>query len=244
MITYDEELKIYYSSKINDSKYFSAFGTRDLGDGRDIKNIKVFLEENDTKYKKLLTLDQIHSINISVFDSENGSELERIEDTDGILTKNKDVVLSVITADCLPIVYADKKRGWIGISHQGWRGSLKRLVVRMVEGMVKLGSKKENIVVAIGPGIGACCYDIDEDRYFEFRQEFDGYSNKIFSMRQGKRHLDLTQLNYLLLIEAGIKKENLDFFPFCTSCNKKKFFSFRGSKGRDRREMFNLIVRL
>ncbi len=244
MITYDEELRIYYSTKINDTKYFSAFGTRDFGDGRDIKSIKNFLKENDIEYKQIVTLDQIHSTNIAVLKDKANVGAERIEDTDGVIAQAKNTVLTTITADCLPLVFVDKKRGIIGISHQGWRGSLKRLAVKMIVRMVKLGSRKKDIIIAIGPGIGICCYDVDEDRYFEFKEEMEQYSDRIFSMRQGQRHLNLLLLNYLLLIDAGIKKENIDFFPFCTRCNKKRFFSLRGGKGRDRREMFNLVVKL
>lgn len=243
MIIYNPDLKIFYSNKINDSSYFSAFGTRELGDGRNTENISSFLDENEIRYTTIVVPDQIHSSNIA-FIEEQEPGIEKIEDTDGVLTNKKDTVLTVIAADCLPIVFVDKEKGIVGISHHGWRGSLKRLAQKMIERIVKAGGSKEDIIVAIGPGIGACCYDIDDDRYQQFFEEFDGYSDKIFSQQHGRRHVDLSLLNYLLLVDVGVKKENIDFFPFCTSCDKKRFFSARRMKKPNFDRQFSLIVRL
>ncbi len=243
MITYDSDLKIFYSTKINDGKFFAGFGTKDLGDGRNLRNIFEFLYQNEIDYKKLVVLDQIHSVNVEFFNSFKNNKLEKIEETDGVITNKKGIVLSVRTADCLPITFVDKSSGLIGISHQGWRGSLKKMVIRMINKIIEKGGKKENILAAIGPGIGACCYNINEDRYYQFLEEFNGYSDKIFQVRKGERFLNLIWFNYLLLIEAGIKKENIDFFPFCTSCDKKRFFSFRRDKKKDYGEMFSFVLR-
>jgi YfiH family protein len=149
-----------------------------------------------------------------------------------------------VTADCCPIIFAEKKEGIIGISHHGWRGSVKKFAVKIIDRMIDEGARKENINIAIGPAIGECCYDVDNDRYYEFREEFDGFTNKIFHHRGGRWHLNLAMLNYLLLLEVGIKKENIDFFPFCTKCDKDRFFSFRRDRKTIHSEMFSFITRL
>jgi copper oxidase (laccase) domain-containing protein len=110
--------------------------------------------------------------------------------------------------------------------------------------MLHLGGDKKDILVAIGPSIGTCCYDIDEERYYSFLEEFDGYSNKIFKIKRGKRYLNLAMLNYLQLLESGISEDNIDFFPFCTCCDTKRFFSFRRNDKKDYGEMLSFIVRL
>jgi len=243
MITYDPSLKIFTSSLISDESYFSGFGTKELGDGMKIENIVKFLSDNEINYDKLVILGQIHSTNIEYATNFSSDKINKIEDTDGVITDTKKIVLAVRTADCLPIVYVDKNAGIIGISHQGWRGSLKKMTVKMVEKMVYIGAKKEAIKVAIGPGIGLCCYDVDDDRYYDFIQELDGYSEKIFHNFKGRKHLNLTLLNYLLLLSCGIKKENIDFFPFCTSCDSKRFFSFRKSRKKDFEETFSLVMK-
>ena len=118
--------------------------------------------------------EQIHSVNIEVFESKSKENLEKISETDGVITKEKGVVLTVVTADCSPLVFGDKTNGIVGISHQGWRGSVKRMAQKMLDRMIKIGASIETIKVAIGPSIGECCYDVDEDRYYEFREEVDG----------------------------------------------------------------------
>lgn len=244
MIIYDSNLKIFYSSLINDNNYFSGFGTRQLGDGkRQIENIFKFLDSNNIKYSQIVIPEQIHSTNIEVFIEKNREKMKKIEDTDGVITNEKEVVLTVMTADCVPIVFADKKNGVISISHQGWRGSIKRMSQKMIDKMIEIGGSIENIKVAIGPSIGDCCYDIDNDRYYQFFEEFDGYSQYIFHRRSGQWYLNLAKLNYLLLLEKGVKKESIDFFPFCTKCDKERFFSFRRDKKLIEGEMFSFILK-
>ncbi len=242
MITYNSDSKIFTSSLINDSSFISGFSTRELMDGNKVGNIINFLKENEILHKSLICLGQIHSTNIEFVSNDNNQVL-KIDDTDGVITDRPEIVLSVKTADCLPIIYVDKKNRLIGISHQGWRGSLKQMAVKMVNQMVEHGGNKKEIKIVIGPGINQCCYNIDDDRYFQFLNELDGYSEKVFSVRHGKKYLNLTFLNYLQLINTGIKKENIDFFPFCTFCDKRRFFSFRRAKNKDFEEMFSFVIR-
>jgi YfiH family protein len=244
MIKYDNNLKIFSSSLINDDFYFiSGFSTKALGDGRKINVIFDFFQKNKFSFKKIVVLEQIHSTNINFFNSKTNSILEKISDTDGVITKDKETVLIVRNADCLPLVFVEKENGLIGISHQGWRGSIKRMAKKMVDKMLELGGKKEKIIVGFGPAIGQCCYHIDEERYYQFKQEFDGYSDKIFSYRQGKIFLNLSLLNYLLLLDEGVSEKNIDFFPFCTKCDKNRFFSFRRDNKKNYGEMFNFIFK-
>lgn len=243
MITYDSNLKIFSSTLINDEKFFGGFGTRALGDGRKIDNIFNFAQTYIPNFKTIVIPEQIHSTNVTIFTSNLIDNLERISETDGIITKDSNSVLIINTADCSPIIFAEKQQGIVGISHQGWRGSVKRLGQKMIKKIVELGGKKENIFVAIGPSIGECCYNIDDERYYQFVEEFDGYADKIFHRRQGKLHLNLSLLNYLQVKEIGIPIKNIDHFPFCTSCDRKRFFSFRRDKKEDYGEMLSFVVK-
>ena len=189
-------------------------------------------------------MDQIHSLNIHLLEKDiPGVETETIEDTDGVITNLGQTVLVVRTADCLPLIIVDKTTGFIGISHQGWRGSLKNMAGKMVKTLQNSGSKLHNLICVLGPGIGACCYDVDQDRYFSFLQEYDGYSQKIFSRRGNRWHLNLALLNYLQLLNAGVKTEKVDFFPFCSKCDKKRFFSRRRNKKTGQELMFNFVMK-
>lgn len=245
MITYNPDLKIFYSTLINDGRYFSGFGTRELGDARTIETILKYFREQAISFKKLVFLEQIHSTNIEVLqDSKSHVEVEKLEDKDGVVSNLSELILIVRNADCVPIVFVDKMSGVIGISHQGWRGCLKNMATKMVNTFSNLGSKTSNLICSIGPAIGACCYDIDDDRYYNFLEQFDGYSNKIFFKKKSRWHISLTLLNYLQLIDSGVKKENIDFFPFCTKCDSKRFFSRRRSKTENFEKMFNFVMKL
>lgn len=243
MIIYSSDLKIFYSTLINDNKFFGGFGTRFLGDGKKTENIFNFVQTNIPNFKTIVIPEQIHSINVANFSANLIDNVERISETDGVITKDSNSVLTVITADCSPIMFVDKKQGIIGISHQGWRGSVKRMAQKMVNKIIAVGGKKENIFAAIGPSIGQCCYDVEDERYYEFVEEFNGYADKIFHRHQGKLHLNLALLNYLQIKESGILDKNIDHFPFCTCCDKKRFFSFRRDKKQDYGEMMSFVVR-
>lgn len=243
MIVYDPNQKIFSSTFINDDHYISGFGTKFLGDARHAENIFQALKGLSVSYKTVVIPEQIHSVNIAVFESKEPNEVENITDTDGVITKENNIVLTVRTGDCVPIIYCDKKTGVIGISHQGWRGSLKKMVQKMVYKMEDIGCEKNDISVAIGPSIGVCCYDVDDDRYYSFMSELDGYSKKIFFSYNGKRHLNTPLLDYLLLLESGIPKEHIDFFPFCTKCDTERFFSFRRDEKKNYGEMVSFILK-
>jgi len=244
MILYESNLNIFSSSLINKLKVFSGFGTKQLGDARrQIENIYRFFDSNDIQYKKIVIPEQIHSVNVEIFKNDTSDKMEKISDTDAVVTSLSGVILTVVTADCAPLIYSDNKNGVIAISHNGWRGTVKRMAQKVIDKMIEIGAKKESIRVAIGPSIGACCYDITDDRYYEFKSEFDGISEKIFHTWHGKKHLDISMLNYLLLIESGIDKDNIDHFPFCTKCDKNRFFSYRRDKKSEYGEMFSFIVK-
>lgn len=245
MIVYNPDSKIFYSTKLNDETYFSGFSTKELGDARNLNTFTNFFNQQNIPYKKLVILQQIHSTNIEVLEnSKTEDKMEMIEDTDGVITKSAGVILTIRNADCVPLLFVDKSSGIIGISHQGWRGSLKKMAAKMVGLITQSGAKKDKLNVAIGPAIGACCYDIDDDLYYNFLEEFDGYSDKVFMMKKGRRHLNLALLNYLQLVKTGVKKENIDFFPFCTKCDSKRFFSRRRSGKENFEEMFNFVMKL
>lgn len=243
MIVYDQNLEYFYSTLINDGKYFSGFTTKAYGNALLMETIFNSYRRLNVVYKKIVIMEQIHSVNISVFEPKSSVMVEKISETDGVITKQPQTALSVQTADCVPIIFVDKSIGIIGISHQGWRGSLKKMAQKVVEKMSEIGSQKKNIVAAIGPCIGPCCYDVDEDLYYTFLDEVDGYSQKVFHQRGSKHYLNLMYLNYLLLVDAGVNKEHIDFFPFCTKCDAQRFFSFRRGAKKEFSEMLSFVVR-
>ena len=223
MIVYDNKNYYFYSTLINDGVIFSSFGT------------KVSRKANDIVFPS-----QRHTDNIVIVSSEN--DVSPQTEADGIVTRGKNSAIGIYTADCVPILFVDKKAGIIGASHQGWKGTFKRLAQKMIKQMVDMGAQTNNIIAAIGPAIGGCCYRFYGERLEEFKKEFPLYLNESFSERNGEGYLDLSRLNYLQLRESGIPANHIDHFPFCTCCDSR-FFSYQ-REGKIRGHMEHFIVKL
>jgi len=212
MILYDSKNSVFFSSLVSKSFLKHGFGTKNFS----LTSIKTHVHPKQT-----------HSDNISVIDEINQNSVN-IENCDGLITKKKGVVLTVITADCVPMIFADEKAGIIGISHQGWKGTLNRLPGKMIDIMLSLGASVQNIYCLFGPAINDCCYEIYGERLNQFKNEFK--SELIFRKRNGVNFLNLIKANYLTLTQKGIRNNQIDFFPFCTSCDSKMFYSYHRDK--------------
>ena len=145
---------------------------------------------------------------------------------DGLVTDVKDMLLSVRTADCVPVLLCDSDKKVCSAVHAGWRGTVGGITKNAVELMVKQGAKRENILVAIGPCIGKCCYEVGGELYDEFVSVNSGYSS-FFAPSGDKYILDLNLANKTILLEAGIKEDNISIAEICTKCNGDRFFSHR-----------------
>jgi len=170
-----------------------------------------------------------------------GAKLVHIPKADGLITSRKNVFLGVVTADCLPVIFYDKKSEIVGIVHAGYKGILKGILKNMVLSFKKLGSDTKNILVAIGPSIGVCCYDVSIERVEMFVNAFEGI--KTHKIRNGKYFLDLKNIAKQSLISEGVSENNIEVSNICTKDYIKDFFSFRG-EGRIVGEFVTIVGRI
>ncbi len=204
----------------------------------------------------LVTLRQVHSTTIHPAAREDAGE-EATLSGDGLLTDQAGVVLGVQTADCVPVLVADPQTGVVAAFHAGWRGTLGRIVEGGVARMVgDFGVKSENLLAAIGPAIGPCCYGIGAEVEQQFRAGFR-YADELLrppaaracltepsgSEQTGPTaHLDLPEANRRQLLNAGLRAEAVDLLPWCTRCRNDLFFSYRAEQGSTGR-MLSIIAR-
>lgn len=183
--------------------------------------------------EKIYRAKQIHGTNVIIIDKQNNKEIQ-CEEADGLITNIPGIALCTYHADCVPIYFYDKVKNVIGIAHAGWKGSLNNIVEVVIKKMVNhYGSNVGNIIAAIGPSIGVCCYEIGKDVELLFK---DKYSNQeIISKRDGKLFLDLWHVNRINLLNAGVKEENIYLSNFCTGCNLDTLYSYRKEKGTKNR---------
>ncbi len=220
------------------------------------QNRKLFLEQLGVAHGRkdwpLVTLRQIHSDLIHRVDETPQTPLAG----DGLITDTPELLLAVLTADCFPIILADRKRRAVGVFHAGWRGTVQRIAEKGVGEMRKhFRSDPRNLVAAIGPGIEGCCYEVGEEVRTRFEAQF-AYGSRLFrevkesdpvrekypllfltarapghSELPVKLFLDLAEANRRQLLDAGLLAKNIDKVGPCTACHSKMLFSFRADKG-------------
>lgn len=230
--------------------------TRDDSRAAVERNRGLFLKElgvaDGRKSWPLVSLRQIHSDLIHRVDGMPAQLLVG----DGLVTDTPGLALAVQTADCLPIILVDKKRRAVGVFHAGWRGTVKRIVEKGVGEMRKhFGSDPRDLVVAIGPSIRGCCYEVGEEVRTRFEAQF-AYAGSLFrevkesdpvrekypllfltarapghSEWPVKLFLDLVEANRRQLLDAGVMAKNIDAAAPCTACHTELLFSFRAEKG-------------
>jgi YfiH family protein len=162
---------------------------------------------------------QVHSQRVVVVTDQEAEALSEIE-ADGLITNRRDAVLAVTVADCLPIYLVDPEHGAFAMLHSGWRGT--GIVVRALQRMEEeYGSRASQIAASIGPGIGSCCYRVEEDRYREFKQRFGAKSVR---RQENACFLDLAAANMRLLKRFGVRTIHL--CRNCTACTPQ-LSSFR-----------------
>lgn len=206
-----------------------------IGDKKARENRQRFLKKLNLEIGDLVLANQVHSGKVKFVNNNHlGLALKNqspFEKFDGLVTRDKDVYLAIFVADCLPIFIFDPRREICGLVHAGWQGSLKEIASKAIRTFKKLGSRTEDILVYIGPSIGPCHYNIEEDRVKKFQQKFP-FWRKFIIERDGKIYLDLWQLNRLLLIQEGIKPLNIEVSQICTF-HRREFTSWRREGGDD-----------
>jgi len=152
---------------------------------------------------------------------------------DALMTSESGVLLSVRVADCLPILLVDPRQRVVAAVHAGWRGALERVAQKTAAEMQRVfGSRPSEILAAIGPGIGACCYAVGEDVVDRFRGAFangDGFFREPEQAGAGKNllRLDLAAVARRQLLEGGLAPGNIHATDLCTACRADLFFSHR-----------------
>lgn len=154
---------------------------------------------------------------------------------DAIVTHLADFPIAVLTADCIPVVLYDPHRHVTGVVHAGRLGTALHIVSRAVAALKEnYGSRPEDLIAGLGPGICGACYEVDEVSIDPFRHGFSGWENWTVPQADGKFLLDLLAANREDLTGAGVPLAQIHQTSFCTSCNNDGFFSYRkeGARGR------------
>jgi len=222
-----------YLHSMNLALHFSH-GEEDYGNPE--TNYKIIMASQGFDFKNLVTLKQKHTANIvtvneaAITSSPYGFNRLPLE-ADALITNIKGLLLSVRTADCVPILLYDAKTQAVGAVHSGWRGTLAKIGPQTVASMAAAyGTNPKDIKAAIGPAIGQCCFEVGLDVQESFAAAHGEGINSFFTTKPGgKPHGHIKAINQALLIEAGLQPQNIETSNLCTKCNPGLFYSARYS---------------
>jgi polyphenol oxidase len=219
-----------------------------------VGNRNKFLSAVSSKKMRTVLLRQIHSDIVYVVGSGEVPQGQNAPQGDALITRERGVLLAVQTADCMPILLVDTKSRAIAAIHSGWRGTAQRIAAKALGRMqMEFGTRPQDVIAAIGPGIGACCYEVGHEVIKEFAAKFpnasewfdgpfdtlengDADSNWLpwLTMRPPGHappaptaRLDLVAANRAILAEAGVPLAGISSSGLCTGCRPDLFFSYR-----------------
>lgn len=190
----------------------------------------------DVAPDQLVGIHQVHSATVVVVDGPH----QPARKADALVTATKGVALSILTADCQPVLFADLEAGVIGAAHAGWKGALHGILDNTVQQMVALGATAGNITAVIGPCISQRAYEVGPD----FRDQFianDPSFGRFFVAGDGDRfHFDLPGFGLLRLQQAGLRA--VSWTHNCTYADPDRFFSYRRSVHQKEADYGRLIA--
>jgi polyphenol oxidase len=233
----------------------TVYGSKSLNLGWTKEDDPAFVAENRRRFLRgvcgddagcsLVGVRQVHSGIVRVVREGDGAREGRLQtaegkavlEGDGLVTDVPGVLLAVGTADCVPVLVVDVEKKVVGAFHAGWRGTLAGIVEQGIATMTtEYGSRVEDLVAAVGPSIGACCYTVGEEVRAEFGRKF-GYADSLFRLGDaGEMLLDLWEANRRQLVDAGVGEARISVVGECTGCARdedgvRRYFSHRGEKG-------------
>ncbi len=184
----------------------------------------------------IATLNQVHSG--KVFIIRDGFKDATMGNGDALITGLKGIGIGVFTADCVPILLAEKSGSIIAVVHAGWRGTLSQISrATLIEMKKGFGIEPSAFSCVVGPSIGGCCYEVGEDVASQFINKFEDWKDFLFRKDNAKYMLDLKEANRISLSKEGVKE--IEITGFCTKCNTD-FHSYRRD-GKNAGKQFSFI---
>jgi polyphenol oxidase len=210
-----------------------------------LKNRQCFQSAISLSDLTLVPLRQFHSSVVQFFADAPAESCKG----DASFTNSPGLLLAVQTADCVPILLVDPKKRAVAAIHAGWRGTLARIAEKTVGEMrMSFGSNPADILAALGPAIGGCCYEVGTELAAEFTSQFVGAEDYFDDLRTGEEpnplqwlnmmppghqpppqnvRLDLRKANRAQFLAAGLRHANIFVSDLCTACRTDLFFSYR-----------------
>ena len=199
-------------------------------------NYQLFCDAAGFDYESLVASSQDHHTFVRVVTAaEKGIGIRREKDilsVDALVTIVPGVTLCTYYADCTPIFFVDTATKAIGLAHAGWRGTVGRIAAAVLDTMREsFGTDPADVVCAVGPNIMACCYEVDEpvaEAFCALGLDSDRF---VIPKGGGKYMVDMLECNRQILVDSGVKAENITLGDLCTRCSSDLLWSHRATAG-------------
>ena len=188
-------------------------------------NIKIVAKKTGCKLNNLVLLRQYHSNKVIDFDN---LLIKKRYKADGIITTVSKFAFGILTADCVPILVADKKNKTIAAIHSGWKGANTGIIDNLIKAFKKKGSKPSDLIVAVGPCISQKSYEVKKDFVNEIKNKNFDYK-KYFKILNNKIYFNLRMFVNNKFLKLGVLNRNIEHINKDTYSNYKNFFSYRRS---------------
>ncbi|MFC0474813.1 peptidoglycan editing factor PgeF [Robertmurraya beringensis] len=206
-------------------------------------NRKVLSKSTGIPLSNWVGAEQTHDVHVkkvSVYDRGLGSNsyANALRDTDAFFTYDKNLLLTLCFADCVPLYFIAPKYEAIAIAHAGWKGTVGGIAKSVITVFKDENIPVSEIFAVIGPSICEKCYIVDDKVISYVENLVEDVEKKPYNrIKENLYHLDLKKLNKQILIKAGMIESNIQVTDLCTSCDSDYFFSHRRDKGKTGRMM-------
>lgn len=197
------------------------------------KNVDILANALGFSPEKLICTRQTHSDIVRVVTGADHIDIFHRDypECDGLVTNDPGTALLIYTADCTPLLFHDPVTGAVGAAHAGWKGTVKAIGAKTVRAMVdNFGCDPANIRAAIGPNIGQCHFETDDDVPEALTAAFGSQVSRYIRKNGEKYYVNLKEINALILRRAGVR--HIDISDCCTVCRHDRFWSHRYTKGQ------------
>ena len=217
------------------------FGTRFQELSPEVGVVDRWAPEGALRPVAVVAVKQVHGTDALVVDRELEPGARVDGGWDALVTDRPDVLLTIRTADCVPVLVHDPARRTIAAIHAGWRGAVAGILPRTLTVLQeRFGSRPEDVRVAVGPSVGSCCYEVDDPVLSQVRR-YDAWQSVVHDLGPNKGLLDLRGLLRLQACTAGVSEERLWTVGLCTICHPDLFYSYRRD-GSAKRTMVSGIM--
>lgn len=221
----------------NERKLHNSMSLKNAADKEAvIDNRKALMEELNWDLDKCVFAHQTHTDNIhKVIKEDIGkgaySDESAIPECDALYTREKNILLGVFTADCVPVLIYDKEQHIIAAIHAGWRGTTKEITKKMCEKLIyEEDCDPKELYAFIGPAADFFSYEVDQDVIDEMKKMSFNIEKYMIKKSNGKYLIDNKRMNYQMLRDAGIPDLNIMVHDGDTMSNEEDFFSWRRDK--------------